>query len=315
MKKINFTKAHFIKLGTAGCWENECIEKNILKIGFNEISHNDCLNGNWDRASDQYVEWLAENRNRANDRRTASFFINQMKKFYESDAETLWITFHNRMLYWSFADENIRTDSENNKIKDTCDGWSNADINGQKLSFDVLSTSLTMTQAFKSAICDIQGRSLEYLKHKINGDALPEVEAVTTDFAELKKSLMKLIKNLTWKDFELLVDLIFTFGGWKRIETLGKEQKSIDLDLISPIDNRRAFVQVKSQADSQTFKEYYAEFKNMPQYNEMFFIVHTPIGELDRFDGDGKDKIIKLDRLTELAINAGLTDWIIKKSK
>ena len=65
----------------------------------------------------------------------------------------------------------------------------------------------------------------------------------------------------------------------------------------------------------KTFQKYYADFKNMPQYNEMFFVVHSPLGRLKNFNGKYCDKIIKLEKITELAVNAGLTDWIIKKSK
>jgi len=308
MEKINFTKAHFIKLGEAGCWGKECIKKNILRLDFREADHQDCLNGEWNRINSF---WLQE----VGNQRTATSYTNQMRKFYEADSDTLWITFHNRMLYWCFADGRTKRKLDGTKIRRVKNNWSNKDINGKKLSFDVLSTSLTKTQAFQGTICDISGKTFNYLKRKINGEVSPEVLEAIKDFKKLQQSLNELICNLTWQDFELLVDLIFTFGGWKRIEVLGRAQQSIDLDLISPIDNRRAFVQVKSQSDLKTFQEYYADFKSMPQYDEMFFIVHSPNNSLDNFRGEGAGKIIKLDKLTELAINAGLTDWIIKKSK
>lgn len=308
MEKINFTKAHFIKLGLAGCWVEECVEKNILRIDFREANHVNCINGEWEQIRNF---WFKE----VGSKKTASSYTKQMKKFYESDCDTLWIIFYNRMLYWCFADGRPKSEPDKTKIMNVKNKWSNTDIKGKKLTFDILSTALTKTQAFQGTICDINSNILEYLRRKINGEVLPEVSEAIEDFTKLEKSLKKLICNLTWQDFELLVDLIFTYGCWKRIEVLGRNQQSIDLDLISPIDQRRAYVQVKSRADLKIFEEYYADFKNMPQYNEMFFVVHTPNSGLDNYKGEGYKKIIKLDKLTELAINAGLTDWIIKKSK
>ena len=57
-------------------------------------------------------------------------------------------------------------------------------------------------------------------------------------------------------DFEIFVDLLFRSDGWSRIGTLGKTTKDIDIELISPITNERAIVQVKSQSNLGVYKDY-----------------------------------------------------------
>lgn len=46
---------------------------------------------------------------------------------------------------------------------------------------------------------------------------------------------------------------IFTRARWQRVRSLGKTRKTIDLELLSPLNGNRDFVQVKSQSDLETF--------------------------------------------------------------
>jgi hypothetical protein len=55
------------------------------------------------------------------------------------------------------------------------------------------------------------------------------------------------MKLLGPRDFETLVDLVFSTSGWRRQGVVGKTQKTLDLDLILPSTGERAFVQVKIQ--------------------------------------------------------------------
>ena len=120
---------------------------------------------------------------------------------------------------------------------------------------------------------------------------------------------------MNWKDFELLCDLIFANAGWQRQSTLGGTEKSIDLDLISPVTSRRLFVQVKSESTKETFQKYLNEFAEMDQYDEMYFVVHSPKDDVSTWS-KGRNKKIKVfdaSDIARLTVSAGLTDWMIKK--
>ncbi|MEB2784710.1 hypothetical protein [Algoriphagus persicinus] len=42
-EKIKPSKALFIKLGEKGSWVKDCFDKNILKLGYYEVAHEDIL--------------------------------------------------------------------------------------------------------------------------------------------------------------------------------------------------------------------------------------------------------------------------------
>jgi hypothetical protein len=129
----------------------------------------------------------------------------------------------------------------------------------------------------------------------------------------LKEGLQPLIRKLGWKDFELLTDLIFTRAGWQRVSALGKTQKTVDLELLSPVTGRRAFVQVKSVSDLETFLQYKAKFEDMRNYDEMYFVVHAPTEELSDYRSDSPVFLLTAYRLAELVVSAGLVQWLIRK--
>ena len=44
------------------------------------------------------------------------------------------------------------------------------------------------------------------------------------------------------KDFELLVNLVFSDDGWRMLCVVGRTQKMIDLDILLPSTGERAFL-------------------------------------------------------------------------
>ena len=100
---------------------------------------------------------------------------------------------------------------------------------------------------------------------------------------------------------------------------MGGSQKTIDLDLISPVTKRRYAVQVKSQADLATFKNYVDEFKDMQGYYQIYFAVHSPSQDLEKYSEIEESetfnvKLLFPHRIAELAVNFGLTNWVLDKS-
>jgi Restriction endonuclease len=58
-----------------------------------------------------------------------------------------------------------------------------------------------------------------------------------------------MVRQLDWRDFETLVDLIFARGGWQRSSAPGKHQPDVDLILTQPTTDESAWVQIKSKAN------------------------------------------------------------------
>jgi hypothetical protein len=113
--------------------------------------------------------------------------------------------------------------------------------------------------------------------------AQSEVRKAMEQLESLQLSIQNLIQGLWWKDFELLVDLIFTQSGWQRLSVLGQTDKNIDLDPSREIG-----------------------------LDEMYFVVHTCDLTMRNRTETGVN-ILDLEKLSKLVVNAGLINWLITK--
>ncbi|WP_320151070.1 restriction endonuclease [uncultured Tolumonas sp.] len=301
------TKVLFIKLGEKGLFETDCIEnEQTIKLSYKEISHELCINDKWDE-----VEELIKEKYKTNQAATTSH-RNQIKKFYTEPASTMWITFYDGKLWYCFAKPEISYDTNSRtKSRKTINGWSSVDSKNNTLFIQALSGKLTKVQGFRGAICDVSEK--DYLINKINNTQSPAVEKVENNLAALKNSIETLIKNLSPQDFEVFVDLIFRNSGWSRVGLLGKTIKTIDIELIAPVTGERAIVQVKSQSDLKLFQEY-KERLDIPEYDHIFYVTHSPNKQLQKYIEstlDDKIKIWDAKKLANFCINSGLIDWLI----
>lgn len=305
---ITAEEVRFIKLGEKGRWENECIEgpEPCIRLGFATGHHAESLAGKWQVLTDHWRKVEQKTPGKATE------FLNQVKAFYTLGESTLWITFYKRKLYWCKAHPTVTELKDGSRIRRVVGVWSSKDLNGRELHVDNLSGALTKVQGFRGTICKVEAAA--YLIRKLNGETQPEVAKAEQALSELECALVPLIRRLGWKDFELLTDLVFTQAGWQRIGSLGKTEKSIDLDLMSPVTGKRAFVQVKSQANLKTFLQYKESFEGMDQYDEMYFVVHTPAADLAAHHEDSAIELLTVARLAKLVVSAGLTRWVLRKS-
>lgn len=308
MKEIKSDKILYIKLGEGGKFEKECIEQNqTLKLSFRETDHNLCVKRNWGAVHSYFLN--EENK----DAGTSTRFTNELKQFYLENENTLWVTFYLNKLWWCFSKPEITLLEDGTKTRPVIGRWSDADINGNVLLNSGISGKLLKTQGYRGTICRIKEEH-DYTLNKINEKKNSEVIEVEEALQALKSKLKKLIQTLSWKDFEILVDLIFRQEGWQRISANGETQKTLDLELFAPVTGERAIVQIKSQADKRDFEKYQKDFFDMKDYDKFFFIVHSPKKDLERLENNSPIKLFKLDKVTDLTISAGLVDWVIKKT-
>jgi len=304
---VTADEIRFIKLGAKGGWEEDCIEgpEPTIRLGFRTGHHSQSLAGEWEPLRHYWRS--VENRTEGK----ITEFLNQVRAFYTLDESTIWITFYKRKLYWCRAHAEVNELKDGSRIRRVIGEWSSTDRYGRELHVDNLSGALTKVQGFRGTICKVE--AADYLIRRLNGEVLPEVAQANDALRQLEKALVPLIRGLGWKDFELLTDLLFTQAGWQRIGALGKTEKSIDLDLMSPVTEKRAFVQVKSQASLKTYLEYKASFEGMNQYDEMYFVVHSPSADLVKHEEASRINLVTVDRLAKLVISAGLTTWLLRK--
>ena len=300
-------KIRYIKLGDSGKWERYCIEETqALRLGYESPHHRDSLNGDWDTVREF---WLSA---RNGSKGAASRDVNQIRDFYELSESDIWITFYQRRLYWCHAHKEVHELEDGSRTRNVIGSWSCYDKKGSPLSIENIDGRITKVQGYRGTICGVE--LPEYLLRKINGEVQPEIQSTKEALVALKRNIESLIKGLWWNDFELLVDLIFSQSGWQRISVLGKTEKDIDLDIFSPVTQKRAFVQVKSTTTADQIQSYREVFNQHHQYDEMYFVFHTFSGNLENLSiDDPRVAVWDISRVADLVINAGLIDWLLAK--
>ncbi|MDB5715881.1 MAG: hypothetical protein JWO15_3278, partial [Sphingomonadales bacterium] len=132
--------------------------------------------------------------------------------------------------------------------------------------------------------------------------------------AALLDVAVSMIAQLDWRDFEIMVDLVFARGGWQRSSALGDGEVDIDLRLASPTTGEVAWIQVKSSASQAAANDYLSRFQNDGSADRFYFIVHSLKGTLTLPPG----RHLHLWAGTGLAdrvIAAGLFDWLIERTR
>lgn len=300
-------KIRYIKLGNGGKWERSCIEREqTLRLGYESPYHQESLMGDWESV---FQYWFKA---RGGNRGAATRDLNQIRDFYELKETDIWVTFYQRNMYWCHAHEDVHQLEDGSRIRKVVGFWSCKDINGNPLSIENIDGRITKVQGYRGTICAVE--LPKYLLRKINGEVQPEIQSTKDALAVLKKNVESLIKGLWWNDFELLVDLIFSQSGWQRISVLGKTDKDIDLDVFSPVTQKRAFVQVKSTTTANQIHSYHEIFNKYHQYDEMYFVFHTFSGDFGSLSvKDPRVAVWDISRVADLVINAGLIGWLLTK--
>jgi hypothetical protein len=295
----------YIKLGRAGGWTKDCLKEGTIRIGFDTDRHLDiCSSGQWDRLKACY-----QNEGFMPARATSR--CNQVRAYFEDAGDTLWITFHDTLLWWAIVDPGltpkIAADSDGTTRK-TISGWHSTNVLGESLHMSNLAGHLTQLMGFQGTSC--ASRDVEYVVRRLNGQRSPEAEEAERLSRELGVAVQAMITKLTPKDFELLVDLIFSTSGWRRLGVTGGTQKTMDMELLLPTTSERAFVQVKSQTTQNEFEEEYRDvFARMDQYKRMFYAYHT--GNITC--ADSGITLLDSKKLSSMVLDAGLVSWLIQR--
>lgn len=302
MTAVTASHLYYIKLGRGGDWEAESLRDGVLRFGYREAPHDLCARGDWQGV------WEAMKAIRG-DAGAATRDVNQIRAYYEADEHSIFITFVGGLLYWCRPTGPVELLDDRSHRRQTAKGWRNTSVNGTMLSADRLSGRLLKVQMFRGTICDV--RAGDYLLRKLSDQLSPEVAAAEEAERALMTAIVELMRLLTWQDFELLVDLVFSTSGWRRVSQVGRTQKTVDLELILPSTAERAFVQVKSQATSAALNDYVARLAEADAYDRMFFVWHT--GDIAEESSPAGVILLGPRKLSRMVLDAGLSSWLREK--
>lgn len=186
-------------------------------------------------------------------------------------------------------------------------GWRDHDIHGKRLIKGNLAGDLVSLAAYRGTSCGVPRH--DYVVRKINGLRADEVEAAENALARMQETTLAVIRSLQPNDFELLVDLIFTQSGWRRVGILGGTQKTLDLDIVLPSTGERAMVQVKSATTSDELAEYISKLDPNGPHKRLFYVFHS--GEAQT--ADARVSVLGPERIARMTLDAGLMRWVMDK--
>jgi hypothetical protein len=316
LDRVTPDDVRYIKLGKGNLWWPLAKETNTLRLGFRQFDFQLCKKSDWEAAKKIY----AEARPGLSPGKLTSA-TNQVQQFFELPEFTLWFTLADGDLWWCFAETSIKdifTDNDDEKerrqgarVRPVIGGWRNTDKDGRRLRIDSMTTKITKVISFQETICQPHGS--EDLLRILRCQPSPKRELACKTFDELVRNVGDVLDHLDFTDFELLIELIFSASGWRRISSLGGNQKFLDMALMLPTSGERCLVQVKSQAQRSDFEWHVKEFENYAGYTRMFFAYHTPA---ILFENPNPERIGVWGRyeVAKQVLSAGLVEWVLDRT-
>lgn len=307
IKQVDFENAYYLKLGVQGRWENVLIEGIKARIGWHDILLEDIIEERWDIIRKNIEDDYSARGKKSG----ATQDFNALKIFCNATDKDVFITFYDGKLYWCKLDENEIQADNISKFRTTKIKWSCQDINGSVLYANNISGRISKTQGFRATLCRID--EIESLRRIINAEKSPLIKGIEIKKSELCKYIQCALKELHWKDLEVLADLIFSQSGWRRISLIGGKMKYIDMELEDIITKERYQVQVKAAASKQDFEDYVEKFNGL-DYSKLFFVVFNTDSTLKNYKSTYDNiELLTGKELSELIVDLGLVNWVVQK--
>jgi hypothetical protein len=302
---VNVLHAFFIKLGRAGQWEKDSIENGLIRVGWQHVPLAEINSKNW-----EIVQTLILNK--MPDRGAAKRDLNALRQLTTSTENDVWITFHAACLFWCRVAPALIEEDAVSKFRRTLDGWNNRDLEGNQLQSGSIPGVISQLQGFRGTVCKVS--QVNRLRDLLNGKASTAHQAVSHARTALIHEVRNALDGLHWKDFEILVDLLFRQAGWRRLGVLGETMKFADIELEEPVNHERYQVQIKARADLSDFQNYASQFADKG-FRKLFFVVHSPSASLAAACGTDRVELVLPGRLAEMVVDAGLVSWLLTKIK
>ena len=300
----------YIKLGAGGRWARDAFEQGVIPFSDGQMPHDFAAacaaSGDWKAAREHYA---------AGGGQAVGHRLRELRDFYGLGDDTLWITITGGRLWWAFAEGPVRAVKSPaadgyDRYRQTRDGWHGESLGGRPLLSRNLSSALTRTAAFRQTLCRVEQE--DYLLRQIRDEPSPLHAQAAALKRQMVDNALDMIRLLHWQEFETLVDLIFTRGGWRRTSLLGLTMPDVDLVLDQPVTGEIAWVQVKTWTRQAELDDYIGRFALDGSCDHFFFVCHSPAGTLTLPKQPGYH-LWTGDDIAAKAIDVGLFDWLMER--
>src|SRR5664280_295864 len=302
------TSVRYVKNGRGGQWWRAAKTNAQVHLGWKTIPHELLLRPDFLR-----IEQMVKAEYGAKNGATQDF--NALRDLLYAPSKHVWITFEDGCMWWCTVLDGatVNPNGENLEMGNfwlvCAPPWSNSPVKGKLLAISDLPGTVTTTGGFKATVC--RPTDWQAVLRIIQDEKDPDAAKVADARRDYEQAVHRLVKRLSWKDFEQLIDLILARTGWARISTLGKTREGIDVEAENLMAGEIAFVQVKSSATQEVLNDYVERFKERRDfYARMIFAVHTPNGKLTPPADLPAVQLWTGDRVAQLVVRLGLGEWV-----
>jgi hypothetical protein len=298
----------YVKNGRKGQWWPAAKTGEQVHLGWNEISGGLLRRPDYEKIEKKVRAWFGN-------RRGATQDFNQLRDLLDSPRQHLWMTFEEGCLWWCTVRNGavVNPDGESRGKGHfwlVCERpWSNRSVKGKLLAIADLPGIVTKTAGFQGTVCE--PGAWQTIIRIIQDQKDPNAARAAKARNAYRLAIHEMIKGLSPKDFEQLIDLIFGRSGWVRICTLGGNTEGIDAEVENLAAAEIAFVQVKSTAGQAELNDYVQRFQDRrDRYARMIFAVHSPHGKLIAPAGLPSVQLWEGDHVAGLVVRLGLGEWV-----
>lgn len=192
--KITSNQILYINLGLHNEWRKDCIyTENTIRLGHIEVSHQLCLEC---KSKDKWSE-VEEELKKYFDNKIITRRRNEIRNFYLSDENTLWINFSkDNKLWWCFAKTNITLRADNTKERAVIRRWNCNNILGEPLELKYFNEEIQKSRCNQTICC----------KNKYLKEILESINAVESQ--QLKNNIFEDYPNLKNEREEIIIQRI-----------------------------------------------------------------------------------------------------------
>jgi len=302
------TSVRYVKNGSKGRWWPVAKAGEQVHLGWNEVPGTLLQKPDYSKIEKKVRAYFGNKPGATQD-------FNQLRDLLDSPSKHIWMTFEDGCMWWCTVRNGavVNPDGESRRKGHfwlVCDRpWSNRSVKGKLLSIADLPGMVTKTAGFQGAVCE--PGAWQIVLRIIQDEQDPSAASAVKARSAYQLAIHEMIKGLSPKDFEQLIDLILGRSGWVRICTLGGNTEGVDAEVENLAAAEIAFVQVKSTAGQAELNDYVQRFQNRSdRYARMIFAVHSPHGKLVPPSGLTSVQVWEGDRVAGLVVRLGLGEWV-----
>jgi hypothetical protein len=298
-------QVYYLKLGRGGEWADDSMAHGRARIGWKSTPLAQINAGEWS-AIKKALQATSKTMG------AGTMDANALERCCRSTDADVWVTFHDSKLWWGRLKNGPIKEDATSKYREVLDGWRDSSLKNDPLLANQIPGRISQLQGFRATICRVRDR--DALLTLLSGERSTEFLALAESKNALIVKTAHAIKTLHWRDFELLVDLVFRQSGWRRVSAVGEKMKSVDIELEDPITGDQYQVQVKSRATKEVASKCKEEI-SASAFRKYYLVVHTAdpelLGATDL--NDDEFEVILTERLAGMVVDGGLTGWLLDK--